>query len=227
MLELRGALQREANRNKTPNSEIKNPHLWILTPTASTQIVAGFNATEKPDWLPGIYFLGEYLRTAIVVIHQLPRTPETLWLRILGREKVQKQAIDELITLPTNHPFQRVMLELLYNLQQNLRINQNSEPEDRELIMRLAPLYQQDREKAIQEGLERGREQGREQGEQRLILRLLNRRFGEIELSLIEQIQKLSLTKLEALGDAFLDFSTVADLATWLQQQNEINGESK
>jgi hypothetical protein len=77
LLELRGALQREANRNKTPNSEIKNPHLWILTPTASTQILAGFKATEKPEWLPGIYFLGEYLRTAIVVIHQLPRTPET------------------------------------------------------------------------------------------------------------------------------------------------------
>jgi hypothetical protein len=49
----------------------------------------------------------------IVAIHQLPRTPETL----------QKRAIDELETLPTNYPFQQATLELLYNLQQTLKIN--------------------------------------------------------------------------------------------------------
>lgn len=156
-----------------------------------------------------------------MVIHQLPYTLETLWVRLLGRGKVQRQAIDELTGLPTNHPFQRVTLELLYSLQQNLSINQNIEVDDRELVMRLAPLYQQDRERARQEGLQ----QGLQQGEQQLILRLLNRRLGEIDISLIEQIQRLSIEKLEPLGEALLDFATVADLKVWLSQQQDITNQ--
>lgn len=147
------------------------------------------------------------MRTAIVAIHQLPRTQETLWLRILGRGTVQKQAIDELEALSSNHPFRRATLELLYNLRQNLQVNQNSEEDDRELIMRLEPLYQRDREQAVQSG------------EQRLVLRLLNRRIGEINASLIERIKGLSIEELENLGEALLDFSIVADLETWLNQE--------
>lgn len=211
LLEVRSAIQREAKRQKTPITEIEVPQLWILTPTASKTIISGFGGTQKLDWVEGVYFFPENLRTAIVAIHQLPYTQETLWLRILGRGTVQQQAIDELAALPANHPFQKVTLELLYNLQQNLRTNQNSEVDDRELIMRLLPLYQEDREKAKQEGLQ--------QGEQQLIIRLLNRRFGEIQLSLIEQVQKLSIEQLEALGEELLDFSQVSDLEVWLQQQ--------
>jgi hypothetical protein len=172
-----------------------------------------------------VYFIAKHFRTAIVAIHQLPPTSDTLWLRILGRGKVQRQAIDELAGLPANHPFRRITLELLYNLQKNLRINQNIETDDRELVMRLAPLYQQDRELARQEGLQQGVQQGVQQGiqqgERQLILRLLNRRFGEIESSLIEQIQRLSIEQLENLAEALLDFATVADLETWLSQQQE------
>lgn len=53
----------------------------------------------------------------------------------------------------------------------------------------------------------------------RLIGRLLNRRFGEIDSSLIEQIRMLSTEQLEALGEALFDFSEVADLVAWLDQQ--------
>ncbi|WP_427156809.1 DUF4351 domain-containing protein [Aliinostoc sp. HNIBRCY26] len=213
LLEVKNAIQREANRNKTSIPATEIPQLWVLTPTASEAIISGFGATLKSDWVEGVYFLPEYLRTAIVVIHQLPSTQETLWLRILGRGRVQQQAVDELTALPANHPFVEVTLELLYSLQQNLRINQNIEIDDRELVMRLAPLYQEDRARALQEG--------EQKGEQKVILRLLNRRFGDIDLSLIEQIKGLSTEKLEALAEQLLDFNEVTDLATWLQQQQE------
>ncbi|MBO9998136.1 MAG: hypothetical protein J7641_03860 [Cyanobacteria bacterium SID2] len=50
------------------------------------------------------------------------------------------------------------MLKLLYNLRQNLSIDPKSE-EAQELIMRLAPLYQQDRERAVRESIEQGIQQ--------------------------------------------------------------------
>lgn len=132
------------------------------------------------------------------------------------RGNVQKQAIDELAALPSNQPYVQLILELLYNLQQNLRINQSLETEDRELIMRLAPLYQQDKERFVQQGLQQGLQKGLQQ-QKRLIICLLNRCIGEIDSSLIQQIQELSVEEIEQLGDALLDFSSVKDLETWLK----------
>ncbi|KOP24889.1 hypothetical protein AMR41_15745 [Hapalosiphon sp. MRB220] len=84
--------------------------------------------------------------------------------------------------------------------------------------MRLEPLYQRNREQAKEEGRQQGIQQGRQEGEQYLILRLLNRRIGEIDASLIEQIKGLSIEQLENLGEALLDFSSVNDLEIWLNQ---------
>ena len=78
--------------------------------------------------------------------------------------------------------------------------------------MRLQPLYEQDQERARQEG--------RKEGEQRVIIRFLNRRVGEIDSSLIERINGLSIEQLESLGEALLDFNSVADLEAWLNQQS-------
>jgi len=206
LLEVKALLRRDTKTNKTRLQESDIPKLWVLSPTASPAMLSSFNINQKSGWLPGVYFLGDALRTAIVAIHQLPQTPETLWLRILGRGSVQSQAIVELSNLPLNHPYKQATLELVYNLRQNLRINQNLESDDRELIMRLEPLYQQDRERAKQEG------------QQDLIIRLLNRRFSEIDAALIERIRELSIEQLEGLVEALLDFSVVADLEVWLNQ---------
>ncbi|MEH2363696.1 hypothetical protein [Nostoc sp.] len=183
LLEVRGDLQRQANRNKTRILESDLAKLWILTPTASAQLLSGFGANPKDDYLPGIYFMPESLRTAIVAIHQLPSISETLWLRIIGRGNVQKQAIDELEALTPDNPFRKAALELLYNLQQNLQVTQNQDEEDRELLMRLAPLYQQDREQAKQQGIQ--------QGERLVVENLLKVRFGEIDNELQAIIEPL------------------------------------
>ncbi|MEH1934274.1 MAG: DUF4351 domain-containing protein [Nostoc sp.] len=209
LLEIKALVRREAKANKTKLQESEIPKLWVLTPTGSETRLSSFGTIQKEGWLSGVYFLPDALRTAIVAIHQLPQAPETLWLRLLGRGSVQSQAIVELQALPLNYPYQKATLELVYNLRENLRVNQELEEDDRELIMRLEPLYQRDREQAVQSG------------EQRLVLRLLNRRIGEINASLIEKIKGLSIEQLENLGEALLDFSSVADLETWLNQQSD------
>ncbi|MEA5596968.1 DUF4351 domain-containing protein [Rivularia sp. UHCC 0363] len=218
VLEVKAKMRREAKANNTKLEEEKIPKLWVLTPTASQTVLSGFNVNQKEGFPPGIYFLGDNLRSAIVAIHQLPKTIETLWLRLLGRGRVQEQAIEELLQLPPSNPFQQATLKLVYNLRENLRANQNLEEEDRELIVRLEPLYQEDRERAKQEGREQGIEQGRKEGEQRVIIRQLNRRIGEIDASLIRSINDASIEQLEALGEALLDFTSVTDLETWLNQ---------
>ena len=77
--------------------------------------------------------------------------------------------------------------------------------------------YQEGIEEGRQEGIAKGREEGREEEAKALILRLLNRRVGELSLELKSQIRVLSLEQLEQLGEALLDFTEMADLLRWLQ----------
>ncbi|KYC38523.1 hypothetical protein WA1_35635 [Scytonema hofmannii PCC 7110] len=51
----------------------------------------------------------------------------------------------------------------------------------------------------------------------RLIVRLLNRRFGDVAPEIEQRIRSLSTAELENLGEALLDFSNTHDLITWLE----------
>jgi len=66
-------------------------------------------------------------------------------------------------------------------------------------------------------------QQGRRQEALSFIMRLLDRQLGEINPAMIERVQALSIEQLEDLGIALLDFSQVADLMAWLEQQELSN----
>ncbi|MCL1473980.1 hypothetical protein [Argonema antarcticum] len=167
LFDVHADLERQAKRENTRINESDLPKLWILTPTASPLLLDGFGVIpERENCPPGVYLFSENFKTAIVAIHQLPRTPETLWLRILGKGTVQKQAINELTALPEGNQFRVNALELLYNLRVILDANQNLDEEDRELIMQLSPLYLERLDAAVQEGMQQGIQEGMQQGMQ-------------------------------------------------------------
>jgi fructosamine-3-kinase len=55
-----------------------------------------------------------------------------------------------------------------------------------------------------------------EKGAADVVLRQLNRRLGNLDSRLEERIRGLSYEQLENLGEALLDFSSEADLVSWL-----------
>jgi predicted transposase/invertase (TIGR01784 family) len=67
-----------------------------------------------------------------------------------------------------------------------------------------------------QEVFTEGRQEGRQEEGVTLILRLLQRRCGELSLAVREQITRLSLPQLETLGEALLEFHGLVDLEQWL-----------
>lgn len=69
-----------------------------------------------------------------------------------------------------------------------------------------------------QDILQKGEQRGIQKGEERTIIRQLNRRFGQLDSSLITKIQALSIEKLDELAEVLLDFSGIDDLITWLEQ---------
>ncbi|MGD1929717.1 MAG: DUF4351 domain-containing protein [Leptolyngbyaceae cyanobacterium] len=63
-------------------------------------------------------------------------------------------------------------------------------------------------------------QEGREEEAKSLILRLLNRKLGELPEDLQAQVSQLPLATLEAVGEALFDFGEMADLQAWLAQQH-------
>lgn len=65
-----------------------------------------------------------------------------------------------------------------------------------------------------------GIEQGIEQEGLKIVMRLLNRRFGEVTVQLEQRIRQLSIIQLEDFTEALLDFCEERDLVAWLQDRS-------
>ena len=168
LLDLEATLQRRYRREQTPVSQQELPTLWILSPTISDSVLEQFKAEPDLDnWVEGFYFCGEGWRTVLVAIHQLPRTPDTLFLRIFGRDQVQMEAIEQVRQLPNTNPFRERILEIVANLVAILEVRQQEqqglESEEREFLMQLSTVYTQRLEEATQQGIEQGIELARRQ----------------------------------------------------------------
>ena len=85
-------------------------------------------------------------------------------IRVLGKGTTQKQAVEELVNLPTENPYRLNLLEILADWRKNLELRDNKTNEDQEVIMNLSPAYLQDRQQWINEGRLEGRLEGQLEG---------------------------------------------------------------
>jgi flagellar biosynthesis/type III secretory pathway protein FliH len=96
--------------------------------------------------------------------------------------------------------------------------NYEFQPQQQEEVMEIVTSWM---ERGIEQGIEQGMEQGMEQGQKgealTLVLRLLSRRVGSLNPELESAISELSLTQLEALAEALLEFNSLQDLQQWLE----------
>ncbi|WP_318734306.1 hypothetical protein [Roseofilum sp. Belize Diploria] len=118
---------------------------------------------------------------------------------MLGRGRVQKEAIAELKALPEVHRFRGKTLELLYGLLTLLEKRQDLDRSDRELIMDLTTVFLQrlerDVEAAVEQAVEQATQQATEQTTQRvermMVESMLQVKFGEIDDRLAQIIDPL------------------------------------
>lgn len=176
--------ERQGKRENKGLNEAELPHLWILATSVSGSSLEGFGAKlEINNPIEGVYLLSPSHRTGIISINQLPVTPETLCVRLLGRGQTQGQAVRELLTLPERDLFRRRVTELLLSWRVSVEIQNILEEEDREVFMALSQVYLEWKEATKREGLQ--------QGQRQFIENLLQVRFGELDESLIKVIDEL------------------------------------
>jgi hypothetical protein len=169
-------------------SEDEQPILWILAATTSRPLLRAANVVSQPGWPAGVYFVADIFKTAIVAIDQLPATPETLLLRVLGRDETQKRAIEEVIALPVDAPQRERILRLVASWKVRIDMGELAEFVRREEIMTIT--------KAFEVWEEEKRNEGRQERDVEIALNLLRE---NISLETIARTTGLTIAQIQTL----------------------------
>ncbi len=97
-----------------------------------------------------------------------------------------------------------------------LELNPEEQRAFAEQLAKIEPRQEEQVMEIVTSWMREGIEQGKQQEALSLIVRMLTRRFGLLTPQLRSQIENLSVTQLEDLGEALLDFTAVGDLEAWL-----------
>lgn len=161
-----------------------------------------------------------WLRLRLVVISELPRTPETLLLRLLGAGATLRAAIADLAALPPGAWERMVIGPLIIQFRLALPAEpEQRTPDEEEMFMNAQEFIRDLEQKAEQTGKKIGEQVGRGQGMRALLVHLTERRLrrplSETErLALNDRIETLGA---EQVSDVVIDLSPEA-LAAWLAE---------
>lgn len=161
VVELEAREVRAARRANRKLSTIAAPALCAILPSMSDAFAQAMGIQPMPG-KPGLHtLLGASWRAAVVVANELPEGPETMWLRLLGRGKVQAQAVQELAALRSREPLRDAALELLVAWQQSLPPPAEQSEDERELTMNLEQIYERWERKTLAKGKAEGMVKGK------------------------------------------------------------------
>ena len=141
------------------------PFLWILAAGRPAGVLAEIGASPAPGWPAGVYLAPGLLRVGIVVASELPRTRETLLVRLMAAGPLLKNAIEELGALPDDAHERAVAEQILLNLRHVIGSQPSRTPEEQEFIMTMHKTWADARRE--------GRDEGRVEEAARAVLTVL------------------------------------------------------
>ncbi|MCY7407856.1 MAG: DUF4351 domain-containing protein [Alkalinema sp. CAN_BIN05] len=233
---LREDIVRKANSADRTLTENDYPQLWILAASLSEPLKKECAVIHKPGFPRGFYhFPSPIVRTIMVSLKDLPSTPNTLWMRVLGRGKTQENAIAEVVALPLSDPRRAPILRMLcawklVTIEKNPSLFENAETRAMAYPQIFLDWEAATEERGRQIGQQIGQQIGEQIGQQigeriggkekalSIVLRLLHRRIGAISDALQARVMPLSSDQLEDLSEALLDFGVPDDLDRWLNE---------
>jgi predicted transposase YdaD len=110
------------------------------------------------------------------------------------------------------------MMTLPKELQQSLKLKVKQYEEEKKMPL-VSNFEKLAKEEGKEEGLQLGKQEGLQEGiekEINLVIRLLNKKIGNLSSELELKIRSLPLEILENLGEDLLDFNSLDDLISWL-----------
>jgi hypothetical protein len=161
------------------------PMQWILSSGRPSAALAGLGFCGS-RWGSGIYDGPPLWRTRIVAINELPRTRDTLLVRLMGAGRTLKRAIADVQTLPLDAPERRLALPILIHLHVETRGNPVKQTKlDREFLMTTQQIGDY-----VDQLRQEGRKEGRDEGFAQAVLAAYGVRFGAPPRALVAAVKQ-------------------------------------
>jgi hypothetical protein len=175
------------------------PALVVISPGRPETVLEAYGC--KPV-SPDVYHAVPGLVLRVVVLSELPRTRETLLLRLLGSARLLREALADLAALPKDAWERSITAPLLVHF----RLGNDGQAVDEE----------DDVSAEIQAWFEEYQQQlrseARKEGASSLLLRQLRARFGELPATAVARIEAAEAAELEQWAERVLGAQTLAEV---------------
>jgi hypothetical protein len=195
-LQLHQSLRRAERRRSGRRGGVPLPRLVVIAPVvpARQRVVGRLEALRGRGWPAGVFTLAPLFGTLVVAANELPRSEETLWLRLLGSGRTQAQAFRELFELRRSGPAVAEATDALWRWMREIIARPRRSRDEEEVLdvmssfedelleqgrqQGLAQGIQQGVQKGVQQGKREGKREGKLEGKLETIQQLLDYRFG-------------------------------------------------
>jgi Domain of unknown function (DUF4351) len=157
----------------------------------------------------------------VVDIESLPDGADTVVLKLMGKAASARQAFEDLGSSDFSLELKSDIISV--SIKHCIYLEQFKSELTQEALDFMT--YVKDVEEAYQQWVMERRAEGRVEGIEEgklehavgVVLKLLTRRFGDLEPAMVAQINGLSLERADDLAVALLDFGGIEDLVGWLE----------
>lgn len=192
-----------ADPDALPELAVNFPALVIISPGRPETVLEAYGCAPTR---PGVYHAVPGLVMRLIVLAELPRTRETVLLRLLGPARLLREALEDLATLPDDTWERSVAMPLLVHFR--IEIGERAASKEDDVSAEIQAWFQDYQEKLRNEG----RNEGRQEGERNLLLRQLRARFGELPAAVAARIHAAEVAELERWGERVLGAQTLVEV---------------
>lgn len=198
-LERRARAAAGAAADEDTETAVPFPALVVLGPGRPESVLDQYGCKEAR---PGLYHGVAGLLLRVVVLAELPRTRDTLLLRLLGSGRVMREALVDLTALPLGAWERSVATPLLIHFR--LAIEEPAEEKEDDVSAEMQAWFEDYQRKL--------RDEGRKEGELRFLIRLLRARFGEVPPAAVARVEAAGVADLERWGERMLTAQTLSEV---------------
>ena len=170
-LNLHHGLKKAAKGASSPK-----PVLWVLSPGRPEDVLHAYAAVPVADWPSGFYCCAPELTMWIVVLSELPKTAETLLLRLLGTATMQLETLRELDALPLSAAQRQPWIDILADVRYLFDETPDCSPEEQTIMTELRQRWEREKADLRAAGKAEGKVEGKAEGKAEGILALLKAR---------------------------------------------------
>jgi hypothetical protein len=196
------------------------PRLCVLSSGRPATVLDAFGFDPVPG-RPGLYRAAPGWRIDLIVIAEVPRTRDTLLLRLLGARGVLRDAVRELIALPGDALERSIALpwlvRLCFEVPAEPSAHTAEDAEEEEIVTEVQQWFEQLKQSLRDEARREGLTEGRKERQLRVLASQFEKKLGR---PLTEAEHPVLAERLDRLGPDRLDdvrLGLSADaLTTWL-----------